>query len=135
MLESASVSYGKATPYFPVIDLLKRYGHIEDHDDTRTIRAKVTGQVLTLDEALQDTIPALLWPSSTPCRRTARFCSSIRRSGASARSTPSSGCCCARARCSRYCWCLKTCTGLTRRRKPCSIAWSRACRPLSSCCW
>jgi class 3 adenylate cyclase/tetratricopeptide (TPR) repeat protein len=59
-LESASVSYGKATPYFPVIDLLKRYGHIEDHDDTRTIRAKVTGQVLTLDEALQDTVPALL---------------------------------------------------------------------------
>jgi class 3 adenylate cyclase/tetratricopeptide (TPR) repeat protein len=59
-LESASVSYGKATPYFPVIDLLKRYGHIEDHDDTRTIRAKITGQVLTLDEALQDTIPALL---------------------------------------------------------------------------
>jgi class 3 adenylate cyclase/tetratricopeptide (TPR) repeat protein len=60
VLESASVSYGKATPYFPVIDLLKRYGHIEDHDDTRTIRAKLTGQVLTLDEALQDTIPALL---------------------------------------------------------------------------
>jgi class 3 adenylate cyclase len=59
-LESASVSYGKATPYFPVIDLLKRYGHIEDHDDTRTIRAKMTGQVLTLDEALQDAIPALL---------------------------------------------------------------------------
>jgi class 3 adenylate cyclase/tetratricopeptide (TPR) repeat protein len=59
-LESASVSYGKATPYFPVIDLLKGYGHIEDHDDTRTIRSKVTGQVLTLDEALQDTIPALL---------------------------------------------------------------------------
>jgi class 3 adenylate cyclase/tetratricopeptide (TPR) repeat protein len=60
VLESASVSYGKATPYFPVLDLLKRYGHIEDQDDTRTIRAKVTGQVLTLDEALQDTIPALL---------------------------------------------------------------------------
>src|SRR5437870_3817614 len=28
MLESASVSYGKATPYFPVIDLLKRYCHV-----------------------------------------------------------------------------------------------------------
>src|SRR5467141_876906 len=26
VLESASVSYGKATPYFPVIDLLRRYG-------------------------------------------------------------------------------------------------------------
>ena len=30
VLESASVSYGKATPYFPVIDLLKRYCHVED---------------------------------------------------------------------------------------------------------
>ena len=60
VLESASVSYGKATPYFPVIDLLKRYGHVEEHDDARTRRAKVTGQVLTLDETLQDTVPALL---------------------------------------------------------------------------
>jgi len=60
VLESASVSYGKATPYFPVIDLLKRYSHVEERDDVRTIRAKVTGQVLTLDPALQDTIPALL---------------------------------------------------------------------------
>jgi class 3 adenylate cyclase/tetratricopeptide (TPR) repeat protein len=60
VLESASVSYGKATPYFPVIDLLKRYCHVEAGDDVRTIRAKVTGQVLTLDEMLQDTLPALL---------------------------------------------------------------------------
>ena len=60
VLESASVSYGKASPYFPVIDLLKRYCHVEERDDPRTIRAKVTGQILTLDEALQETIPALL---------------------------------------------------------------------------
>ena len=60
VLESASVSYGKATPYFPVIDLLKRYTHVEEHDDLRTIRAKVTGQILTLDETLQETVPALL---------------------------------------------------------------------------
>jgi class 3 adenylate cyclase len=60
ILESASVSYGKATPYFPVIDLLKRYAHVEEHDDPRTVRAKMTGQILTLDETLQDTIPALL---------------------------------------------------------------------------
>jgi class 3 adenylate cyclase len=61
VLESASVSYGKATPYFPVVDLLKRYVHVEDADEPRTMRAKVTGQVLTLDEALQEAIPALLW--------------------------------------------------------------------------
>jgi class 3 adenylate cyclase/tetratricopeptide (TPR) repeat protein len=60
VLESASVFYGKATPYFPVIELLKRYCHLGDHDDHRTIRAKVTGLVLTLDETLQDRTPALL---------------------------------------------------------------------------
>src|SRR5207237_6442012 len=74
VLESASVSYSKATPYFPVIDLLKRYSHIDDHDDTRTIRAKLTGQVLTLDAALQDVIPALLslldaLPDDSPFRQ------------------------------------------------------------------
>ncbi len=42
------------------MDLLKRYVHMEEGDDPRTIRAKVTGQILTLDESLQETIPALL---------------------------------------------------------------------------
>jgi class 3 adenylate cyclase/tetratricopeptide (TPR) repeat protein len=60
VLESASVSYGKATPYFPVLDLLRRYAHVDERDDTRTIRAKMTGQLLTLDETLQDAIPPLL---------------------------------------------------------------------------
>ena len=74
VLESASVSYGRATPYFPVIDLLKRYAHLDDADDVRTIRAKVTGQVLTLDETLQDTLPALLalldaLPDDSPFRQ------------------------------------------------------------------
>ncbi len=73
VLESASVSYGKATPYFPVVDLLKRYTNVEDTDESRTVRAKVTGQVLTLDETLQETIPALLWlldvlPDDSPFR-------------------------------------------------------------------
>src|SRR5262245_26352754 len=60
VLESAAVSYGTATPYFPVLDLLKRYVQVDDRDDTRTIQARVTGQVRTLDTALQETIPALL---------------------------------------------------------------------------
>jgi class 3 adenylate cyclase/tetratricopeptide (TPR) repeat protein len=60
VLESASVSYGKATPYFPVIDLLKRYIHLDDRDEPRTIRSRVTGHILTLDDSLQEAIPALL---------------------------------------------------------------------------
>ena len=74
VLESASVSYGKATPYFPVMELLKRYAQIEDSDDPRTRRARLTGQVLTLDEALQDTLPPLLGlldalPEDSPFRQ------------------------------------------------------------------
>ena len=60
LLECAAVSYGTATPYVPVLDLLKRYCHLDEQDDPRTVRAKVTDQVLTLDAALQDTLPALL---------------------------------------------------------------------------
>ncbi len=73
VLESASMSYGKATPYFPVIDPLKRYVHVEDADEPRIVRAKVTVQVLMLDEALQETVSALLWvldvlPDDSPFR-------------------------------------------------------------------
>ena len=35
MLESGSVSYGKARAYRPVIDLLKTYFQIEERDDAR----------------------------------------------------------------------------------------------------
>ena len=49
LLESSSTSYGKATPYLPVIDLLKAYFQIEDRDDGRRIREKLTGRLLTLD--------------------------------------------------------------------------------------
>jgi class 3 adenylate cyclase/tetratricopeptide (TPR) repeat protein len=59
-LESSSVSYGKATAYLPVCDLLKAYCRIEDRDALRTVQAKVTGQILTLDATLQDTVPAVL---------------------------------------------------------------------------
>ena len=51
VLEAGSVSYGKATTYLPVIDLLKGYFKIEDRDDPREMREKVTGKLLTLDDA------------------------------------------------------------------------------------
>jgi class 3 adenylate cyclase/tetratricopeptide (TPR) repeat protein len=60
VLEAAAVSYGKATPYFPVVELLKRYVHVEDGDEPSTVRANVTAHLLRLDEALQEIIPALL---------------------------------------------------------------------------
>ncbi len=60
ILESGSVSYGKATAYLPVIDLLKSYFQIEGRDDQRRIREKVTGKLLTLDKALEPLLSAFL---------------------------------------------------------------------------
>jgi class 3 adenylate cyclase/pimeloyl-ACP methyl ester carboxylesterase len=60
ILESSSVSYGKATSYLPVLDFLKRYFQIDDGDTTQRIREKITGKVLTLDERLKDAIPPIL---------------------------------------------------------------------------
>jgi class 3 adenylate cyclase/tetratricopeptide (TPR) repeat protein/ribosomal protein L40E len=59
VLETFSVSHGKASAFFPVIDLLHNYFKIEGEDDQRGRRAKVTGNVLTLDRALEDTLPYL----------------------------------------------------------------------------
>ena len=60
ILESASVSYGQASAYRPVIDLLKSYFQIEDRDDERRIREKATGKLLTLDETLKSHLVPLL---------------------------------------------------------------------------
>ena len=59
VLEIFSVSYGKASPYLPLIELLKQYFQIEPADDERTRRAKVMGHVLALDKSLEDTFVSL----------------------------------------------------------------------------
>ncbi len=60
ILQSASVSYGTASAYLPVIELLRGYFGIESRDDPRKVREKVTGKVLTLAPALGPAAPALL---------------------------------------------------------------------------
>jgi predicted ATPase len=60
ILEASSVSYGKATSYLPVIDLLKGYFKIGDRDNHREMRDKVMGRVLGLDRALEPLLPPLL---------------------------------------------------------------------------
>ncbi len=66
ILESGSVSYGKATAYLPVIELLKGYFKINDRDDHRAIREKVTGRLLALDESLKSALSAVLALLDTP---------------------------------------------------------------------
>jgi len=60
IVESGAVSYRKATPYVPVIDLLNAYFKIQDGDNQRDIREKLTAKLLTLDKSLESTLPAFL---------------------------------------------------------------------------
>jgi class 3 adenylate cyclase/predicted ATPase len=57
VMETFSVSHGKASPYLPVVELLKGYFSIADRDEERPRREKITGRVLALDRALEDTLP------------------------------------------------------------------------------
>jgi class 3 adenylate cyclase len=60
VLESTSVSSGRASSWAPVIDLIKPYFDIAAGDDRRRRGEKVLGKVLLLDEALRPILPAIL---------------------------------------------------------------------------
>ncbi len=66
ILEGGSVSYGKATPYLPVIDLLRAYFQIEPRGDPREIRESVTSKLLALDRALEPSLAPLLALADVP---------------------------------------------------------------------
>jgi predicted ATPase len=59
VLETFSVSHGKASAYLPVIDLLRNYFDISAADDERKRREKVAGRIAILDRSLEDTLPYL----------------------------------------------------------------------------
>jgi class 3 adenylate cyclase/tetratricopeptide (TPR) repeat protein len=90
VVQSASVSYGRATAYLPVIELLRGYFTIDGRDDARRIREKVTGKVLTLDAALAPAVPALLalldvpldetpWQALDPLQRRQQTLDAVKR--------------------------------------------------------
>jgi class 3 adenylate cyclase/tetratricopeptide (TPR) repeat protein len=90
ILEAASVSYGKATGYLPVIDLLKGYFKLDDRDNHREMRDKVLRHVLGLDRALEPQLPPLLalldlpvedplWHNLDPPQRRQRTIDAVKR--------------------------------------------------------
>jgi class 3 adenylate cyclase/tetratricopeptide (TPR) repeat protein len=90
ILESRAFSYLAATPYLPVIDLLRSYFEIEDITQALAIREAVTGKILALDEWLSDSIAPLLllldglgeddpFRSLDPVRRRARTLEGLKR--------------------------------------------------------
>ncbi len=90
VLESGSVSYGQATPYLPVIELLKAYCRIQERDDLRAIRERVAGKLLMLDRALEPLLTPLLalldvpvddatWDALDPPQRRQRTLEAVKR--------------------------------------------------------
>jgi len=90
LLESGSVSYGTATPYLPVIELLKSYFGIQDRDGQREIRERVVGKLLILDRALEPLLTPLLglldvpidddaWTTLDPPQRRRRTMDAVKR--------------------------------------------------------
>ena len=60
VLESNSTSYGHATPYLPITELLRHYFKLNVHDSAQSIREKVSGRILALDPSLQEVILPVL---------------------------------------------------------------------------
>jgi hypothetical protein len=54
VLETFSISHGKASAYLPVVDLLRNYFDISATDDERKRREKVAGRIAILDRGLED---------------------------------------------------------------------------------
>ena len=125
VLESSSVSYGKATPICPSSTSCKRYFRIEDattpaHPGEGHGKAPDARRVAAR-HAARRFLSLLDVPSRTPRGTPSTPGSAARRSTAAADAPP-------RARSSRSAWSSRTSTGSMPRPRPCSTAWSRACR-------
>jgi len=90
ILESGSVSYGKVTPYLPVMELLRAYFRIQDRDGQPEIRERVAGKLLMLDRALEPLLTPLLalldvpvddetWNALDPPQRRQRTLEAVKR--------------------------------------------------------
>jgi class 3 adenylate cyclase/predicted ATPase len=59
LLEGIPVSYGKASAYLPLLELLSAYFEISRDDNERKRRELILGKVLGLDRGLEDILPYL----------------------------------------------------------------------------
>ncbi len=60
ILEAPSVSYGRATPYFPVLKLLQSLFGIAETDHAHEVRCKVAELMLRLDPSLHEAVAPIL---------------------------------------------------------------------------
>jgi class 3 adenylate cyclase/tetratricopeptide (TPR) repeat protein len=90
ILEAFATSFDTRAAYLPMISLLRSYFDLQEWDDARAIRDKVTAALLDLDQSLLGALPALLtlldvpvedpaWEGLDPRQRRRRTLDAIRR--------------------------------------------------------
>ena len=133
LLESSSTSYGKATPYLPVIDLLKAYFQIEDRDDGRRHarsspdgcspgpdpRANLPAFLALLEVPVED--PA--WQALDPAQRRQRTLDALKRL------LPRE------SQVQPLLLVFENLHWIDAETQAFSMAWWRACPPPACCCW
>jgi len=90
VLEAFATSFDTSAAYLPVIELLRAYFQIQEGDDLRRVREKVTAALLDVEESLVAALPAFLavldapvedpaWQALDPNQRRRRTLDAIRR--------------------------------------------------------
>jgi DNA-binding NtrC family response regulator/predicted ATPase len=87
---TSTTAYGQATPYLPVIDLLKAYFQLMEQDALTTRREKITAKLQTLRAVFEPSLPAFLslldipveepaWQALDPPQRRQRTLDALKR--------------------------------------------------------
>ena len=59
MFQAHGLAHARTAPFLPVLEHLRAYFGITEHDDHRAAREKVAGPVLLLEESLREALPLM----------------------------------------------------------------------------
>ncbi|MFQ5458232.1 MAG: adenylate/guanylate cyclase domain-containing protein, partial [Myxococcota bacterium] len=57
--QAQGVAHGKAIPFYPVLQMLRGYFGITEQEPDKTVREKIAGKLLLLDEAFKEALPVI----------------------------------------------------------------------------
>ncbi len=57
--EGHAVAHGRSIPYLPMLEVFRAFHGIDDRDDDATVRDKLAGRFLLLDEGFRDVLPVV----------------------------------------------------------------------------
>jgi adenylate cyclase len=59
VLEGSAVAHGKNLPLLPILQVFRAYYGIDERDDDRTVRERIAGRLLLLDESFREVLPVM----------------------------------------------------------------------------